>query len=348
MKILSLFSGAGIGDYYLSKHHQVLAANELDIHRAKLYSHLKPSAKMFEGNIQNNELKKSIFQEINSIDMIIATPPCQGVSSLGSNKVQNNFIKDPRNFLIFELFDFLEFYNPSFVLIENTERFANMYFPFNGSMQKLYDILVFKYSKKYEIHYDLLNCQDFGIPQSRPRSIFRLFKKGLSWNLPKKEEKISLKDSISYLPSLNPNEVSDIKWHYAKNHKPSVVECLRHTPEGKSALNNPIYYPKNKLGDKVNGFHNTYKRMRWDSPCPTRTTFMGSPSSHNNIHPGRKLRDGSFSDPRVLTLLETFIVSSLPVNIDFPSWVTDNFIRTVIGEGVPPLFLKKIVDLASK
>ena len=46
---------------------------------------------------------------------------------------------------------------------------------------------------------------------------------------------------------------------------------------------------------------------------------------------------------RVLTLKELFIVSSLPENMDLPEWCTDNLIRTVIGEAIPPLFSKNIV-----
>ena len=67
-------------------------------------------------------------------------------------------------------------------------------------------------------------------------------------------------------------------------------------------------------------------------------------SSHNNVHPGRLKKDGTYSDARVLTLLETFIVHSIPKDIDFPQDATDTFIRTMIGESVPPLLLYKIIS----
>ncbi len=67
-------------------------------------------------------------------------------------------------------------------------------------------------------------------------------------------------------------------------------------------------------------------------------------SSHNNVHPGRKLPDGTYSDARVLTLLETFIVSSIPEDIDFPKDSTDTFIRTVIGESIPPKLMMEVVS----
>jgi DNA (cytosine-5)-methyltransferase 1 len=108
-------------------------------------------------------------------------------------------------------------------------------------------------------------------------------------------------------------------------------------------MKNPIHFPKKINGDKVKGFHNTYKRMKWNSPCPARATNNGLISGHNNVHPGRQLSDGTWSDPRVLTLLETFIVSSLPENWDFPKKTKESLIRLLIGEAIPPLLLKKII-----
>ena len=87
-----------------------------------------------------------------------------------------------------------------------------------------------------------------------------------------------------------------------------------------------------------------YKRQVWDQPCPARTTYSGSMSSHNNVHPGRLLPDGTYSDARVLTLLETFIVSSIPKDVVFPKNASDTFIRTVIGEAIPPKLMMKILD----
>ena len=108
-------------------------------------------------------------------------------------------------------------------------------------------------------------------------------------------------------------------------------------------LKNEIFYPKNKHGQKVRGFHNTYKRMLWNEPAHARTTYNGSVSSHNNVHPGIKQKNGLYSDPRVLTILETLIVSTIPVDISFPDWISDSFLRTLIGEGVPPKFMYELI-----
>lgn len=341
---ISLFSGAGIGELLISDKIDVVLANEINKKRADLYNFFFPNTKMICGDIVSDNVQNNLKKIKKDIDLIIATPPCQGVSSLGKNKLQKSFLIDKRNFLVFMTFPLVHFYQPNFVLIENTERFSKMFFPYQGKFMLLKDILEIEFGNKYDIKVELLNCKDFDVPQSRPRVIIRLIKKGLNWALPKKSIEITLKDCIYNLPSLNPGEKSNLKWHYANDHKASIVDCLKYTPEGKSALQNNQHYPRNKDGEKIKGFHNTYKRLQWNKPCSTRTTYSGSLSSHNNVHPGRRLKNSLHSDPRVLTLLETFIVSTIPTDINFPSWATDSFIREVIGEGVPPLFIKKIIE----
>jgi DNA (cytosine-5)-methyltransferase 1 len=40
---------------------------------------------------------------------------------------------------------------------------------------------------------------------------------------------------------------------------------------------------------------------------------------------------------------ELLIVSTLPVNWNIPEWADESFIRKVIGEGIPPLMVKKVM-----
>ena len=44
-----------------------------------------------------------------------------------------------------------------------------------------------------------------------------------------------------------------------------------------------------------------------------------------------------YSDPRVFSIYELLIISSLPHNWDIPDWANESFVRKVIGEGIPPL-----------
>lgn len=346
MNGISLFCSAGIGELMLPESINIVCANELIEKRAQCYSFWNPKTQMIAGDICNLEIREKIIETAreNDAKFFLATPPCQGVSTLGKNKVQIQYLEDPRNFLVLEalkVFDALDF---DFGIIENVPRFLEMLFPFDGKLMPLVGILEEKYGSAYQIEARVLNAKDFGVPQSRPRAIIKIFKKNKKWPWPSKQPEISLREAIGHLPSLEPGESSPIKWHSAKRVSPQIAEALRHTKPGTSAFANPVYFPKKADGTKIKGFHNTYKRMLWDEPCPARTMYNGSVSSHNNVHPGRLLKDGTYSDPRVLSLLETFIVSTIPNDIVFPSWANENFIRTVIGEAIPPLLMRRILE----
>lgn len=348
IKTISLFSSAGIGELLLPREKfNVIVANELLQPRANCYHYFYPETKMLCGDITNEKIKSEITQIANdeAAKFLIATPPCQGLSTLGKNKGQAQYACDRRNFLILEVLDIIDHCDFDYVLIENVPKFIEMYFPFDGEYKQLKSILETKYSYMYNVDIRILNAKDYGIAQSRPRAITKLWKKGLTWPWPHEETEISLKQAIGHLPSLEPGEDSGIPWHVAKPQNERVVTAMRHTAPGKSAIANEVFYPKKEDGSRIKGFHNTFKRMVWDQPCPARTTYSGSISSHNNVHPGYLQPDGTYSDPRVLTLLETFIVSSIPENISFPPGSTDSFIRTIIGEAIPPRLMERIVDL---
>ena len=72
------------------------------------------------------------------------------------------------------------------------------------------------------------------------------------------------------------------------------------------------------------------------------------PSKFERTHTlkeARELEDGTYSDARVLTLRELFIVSSLPEEWNVPDWASDAFVRQVIGEAIPPMLTYNIVKL---
>lgn len=338
---ISLFSGAGVGEYYLNKCGiKVVGASELIKTRSNLYQWLYPES-IVVGDIthKDNFLNLLDIAKSENCKLLLATPPCQGMSSLG----KKDYDKDQRNYLVFYVFQMMKMHDFDYILIENVPKFTKLYFPFHNELHTLEYILNEEFNDKYKIYVDILNTQDYGIPQSRPRGIIRIHKKSLNWELPSKETHITLQEAIGSLPSLESGESSIYKWHYAKLHNPREILAMKHTAEGTSAMTNDFYYPKKENGDRIRGFHNTYKRMKWNLPSPARAMNNGNMGGHNNVHPGKKRQDGTFSDARVMTLRELFIVTSLPADMDLPDWVSDNLIRQVIGEGIPPLFSKKIL-----
>lgn len=352
---LSMFSGGGIAETYFEEIGiHIAVANELVPERAKFYSHTHPTTTMICGDISDETVFETVMDaaEKEKIRFLLATPPCQGMSTLGRKEYES----DDRNSLIQYVLKAIDRLAPDYVLIENVPKFIELlydsdgttYFSDTAKSEKpfhIVDLLETLYSDTYTVDMKVVNAMNYGVPQSRPRVIIKLFKKELSWPWPQEEEHIvTLREAIGDLPSLESGQSSGIKWHTALVHNERQIEALRHTPEGKSAMKNEVYYPKKADGSRVRGFHNTYNRMHWDEPAPARTTNNHLMSGHNNVHPGRLLPDGTWSDARVLTLRELIIVSSLPLDWNIPEDFPEAKIRIIIGEAIPPLLSKKIAE----
>ncbi|ATG97818.1 modification methylase [Mesoplasma lactucae ATCC 49193] len=342
MKGASMFSSAGIAETYFDEIGiDIKVANELLSKRAALYSFFHPETEMICGDITDEQVFKKFDEQVkkNDCKFLIATPPCQGMSTMGKKE----YSTDKRNYLIFYVIDMIKDNDFDYILIENVPKFLKLFFPYKGELKKLTDIMHIEFSDKYNIDSFVLNAADYGVPQSRPRGFIKMFKNNLKWADPIPKKRITLEEAIGDLPSLESGQDSGIKWHKAKVHNDREILAMSHTPEGKSAMANDFYYPRKPNGEKIKGFHNTYKRMKWNEPSPARAINNGSMGGHNNVHPGRKNKDGTYSDARALTLRETFIVSSLNPDLDLPDWCSETLIRTVIGEAIPPRFSENIL-----
>lgn len=348
MKALSLFSSAGVGTTYLKDIGiKIVVANELNKRRAKLHQQCYPNTKVIQGSILEDDINVQIQEALkgHTIDLIVATPPCQGVSKQGKNQCDKSRTQDSRNYLIFEVIKYIHLLKPSFVLIENVPPYKNLLLNYNDLVYTVEDILSLEFGEEYEIKSEILNCADYNIPQSRKRYFIKLFKKGLVWNSPIKSDKqISIKEAIDYLPTLEAGETSDIKWHYARNQSKNHIECMKHTKSGETALNNKDkYYPRTLKGDRVIRFGSGFRRLNPNKPCSTITTKTRSLNSGLN-HYGRLKEDGTYSDARPLTPLELMVINSLPKNWNIPDDTPDSLIADVLGECVPPLIIKRLCE----
>lgn len=366
MNGLSLFANVGIAETYLEEVGlNIKVANELLKERADFYLHLYPNCHMVNGDITMPEVYDEIIKQSkkNDVQFIMATPPCQGMSLAGSKNPN-----DPRNYLIIYAINIIKELKPKFVLLENVTQQLNTQIVYDGNIILIPDYIKNELSNDYEINSEhIMDTKYYGVPQQRKRAIFLLARKdlGIRWELPPKNSHIvTLKEAIGDLPSLDPyirepeyrkffpdfekkkeNGLKLSKWHYARPHVWRNVECMLHTPTGQSARKNEFYFPKKADGTMNGGAPRTYMRMDWDKPAPTVTIYNHTISSFQNVHPGRyNPETGLYSDPRVLTVFELMRVMSLPDNWDIPNWASESLVRTVIGEGIPPLAVKKIVE----
>ena len=372
IKGLSLFSNVGVSEALLDETHaEIIIANEIDTKRCKFYKNIYPETKVICGDVREVEVYNSIIYESikNNVDFILATPPCQGMSTVGK---QQSF--DERNQLIYHAIKIIKDVKPKYVLIENVSQQLRTFIRVQDT-----EILIPNYVKKmleddYVIEESIINVADYGVPQIRKRSIFLLTRKDVKvlfkfLSNDQFVDQIDLSKSIGHLPSLDPKiqefKLNDqleyfpqylkkeeeglkiSKWHRPPVHKLRHVEVMSNTSEGKSALFNEIKYPKNKDGSRIKGYKNTYKRQFWNRPAYTVTTYNGAICSQDNVHPGRpflKNNENLFSDARVFSIYELLITMSIPKNWNIPNWANDSIIRHSIGEGLPPLVVKKLFN----
>ena len=371
MKALSLFSNIGVAEAYLeSIGIDVVVANELIPKRAQLYSKIYPNTNMICGDITSGEVFQKIINESasKSVDIIIATPPCQGMSTAGQ---QNE--NDIRNLLIMPVVEAVKKLKPRYAFIENVPQIYNTKIRIGTQEYLIPDYVKDKLSGDYEVVFSIIDTKMYSVPQSRERAIMLLSRKDCPlWQVPPKDTTIvTMRDAIGSIPSIDPyiEDVSETEllkifpeyyekekraldispWNVPPRHKLRQVVAMQHTPTGATAFDNPIYFPKKKDGSPVRGYHNTYKRQNWDTPAYTVTMDNRKISSQNNVHPGRLLEvlpDGEkiYSDARTLTLYEIMKIMSLPDNWPVPKNTSEAFLRRIIGEGIPPLFVKKVFE----
>lgn len=362
---LSLFANVGIAETYL---HEVgvniVLANELLEERAEFYRYVYPDCEMVKGDITDSSIYEYIVNRAKklNVDFILATPPCQGMSLAGAKDPD-----DPRNYLIISAVEMVKAIRPRYVMFENVTMQLQTKIRYNGVELLIPDYIQQELGDLYNFNTEkIVDTKFYGVPQQRKRAIFLMTRNDLdfTWQVPApSSEIITLRDAIGDLPSLDPlvkekeyrkffpdyekkaeagRRVS--KWHIPRMHVWRNVECMMHTPTGQSARKNPVYFPKKANGEMVGGAPRTYMRMEWDKAAPTITSYNHTISSFQNVHPGRLLEDGTYSDPRVLTIFEMMRVMSLPDDWNIPYWASEQLIRTVIGEGVPPMAVKKIVE----
>jgi DNA (cytosine-5)-methyltransferase 1 len=370
LKGISLFANVGVAETYLEEIGiDILLANELDEKRAKFYKHLYPNTEMIIGDITKNEIKQQLIIKAKkySIDFLIATPPCQGMSLAGKMDPT-----DERNQLISYAIDIIKELKPKYILLENVPQLLKTKIKINNKLITIPEYIHFELDKYYSFaKQNLVSAMDYDVPQMRKRNLFLLSRKDqrYKWEIPNPKQQITLREAIGDLPSLDPllkegltetlklfpdylkkKELAEktSKYHHPPIHAKKHAIAMMHTPSGKTAFDNEFYYPKKDNGERVNGHYNTYRRFDWDKPARTITQNNGVISSLCCVHPGRKYitQKGEvlYSDPRCLSIYELLIVFSLPKNWNIPDWADDNFVRHVIGEGIPPLLVKNIAS----
>jgi DNA (cytosine-5)-methyltransferase 1 len=180
---VSLFTGGGIGDLALrGAGVEVLVANELLADRAAVYKANYPETEMIVGSIvdRSDEVVEAARRLLagRELDVLFATPPCQGMSKNGRGKLLSGIragLKpsfDPRNRLALEAVKVALALRPKIVLFENVpEMEYALIEDEQGQPVDLLEVISGLLAPEYRGAWEVVEFADYGVPQRRQRLI---------------------------------------------------------------------------------------------------------------------------------------------------------------------------------
>jgi DNA (cytosine-5)-methyltransferase 1 len=266
MNYISLFSGGGVGDYgFVEAGLNPIVMNEIDANRAAFLQRNYPNTHIICGDIRTNiENIISNTQRLlngNQLFLVVATPPCQGMSKNGIGTI-NKAIRDgkrpsndPRTYLYSSAVEIVKRLSPKYFIIENVDRMMNTNIvTANGNVTNLVEYLVLEMdSMGYTGDVRIVNMADFGVPQNRRRTI-GVFARTKQFNdnadklFPKpildKDNHISVNEVIEHLPPLDSKDKASASktefhpLHYVPVSRDELYFWIENTPAGQSAYTN--------------------------------------------------------------------------------------------------------------
>ncbi|MFA4871736.1 MAG: DNA (cytosine-5-)-methyltransferase [Patescibacteria group bacterium] len=329
---ISLFSGAGVGCHGFSKEgFDCVATVELINRRLDVQKHNKkclyPSGYIAD-DITKKTAQEKIFSEIDlwkskqnlkEVDVLLATPPCQGMSVANHKKGDEL----ARNSLVVESIKLVDEIRPKVFIFENVRAFLSTLCTDTDNKQKrIREAIEVNLGGKYNIHYQVINFKDYGNPSSRTRTLVIGVRKDIQEVtpldlMPPLKNGGTLRDAIEDLPFLKKMgeiDVSDI-YHNFRPYGKHMLPWIENIKEGQSAFDNldpkrrphqivngKIVHNENKNGDK-------YSRCYWDKVAPCVHTRNDILASQSTIHP---------KDNRVFSIRELMRIMSVP---DSFNWV---------------------------
>lgn len=249
-------------------------------------------------------------------------PPCQGFSiqRVGSDT-------DVRNDLVFKYFDLVEGLYPKFFLMENVPGII-------GRRGKtIVDLALERASEfGYRISTQIVNAQDFGVPQRRRRVIIVGTRQDVSdeaFKLTNGPGRITtVRQAIGYLPAppQGGEEHPEIRHHRRDQLSPLNIKRIAALKpgQGRDHLPQELLAECHKLDSSKIGHRNVYGRMAWDDVAPTITARFDSFTRGMFGHPEQN---------RSITLREGALLQTFPADFNFSGNKVD--VARQIGNAVP-------------
>jgi len=256
--------------------------------------------------------------------------PCQPFSKQNNQKSAN----DPRRSLLTKFGEFVEYWLPDFLLIENVPGLqkANTAGPFGAFLELLK-------GNGYCYDYKVVPAAGYGVPQKRERLVLvasrlsEISVPPLSHGPDLSLEYTTVRDWISGLSPLCAGGIDpEDPDHQAASLSEINLKRIRSTPEGGSRESWPeeLWLDCHK-GHK--GHTDVYGRLSWDKPASGLTTRCISLSNGRFGHP---------AEDRALSVREAACLQTFPRSFRFTGTLGDK--AKQVGNAVPPLMATKLAQ----
>ena len=324
---IDLFSGAGGLTVGLKQAgFNVLAGVEFDSTAAKTYR-LNHGHAVYENDIRKLDPHKILVDlglKPGELDLLAGCPPCQGFSTLGTRN-KGSTKNDERNELVFEFARFVETMRPKTIMMENVPRLAS-----DWRAQKLKELLS---DWGYLITDSSIQIKDvakYGGPQRRKRMILVATRLAGEITNPTQNISSTVRAAIGALPL--PGHSGDELHDYHENRTAKTKELIALVPhDGGSRHDLPKEYWLPCHLRYPNGYKDVYGRMKWDTVSPTITGGCTNPSKGRFLHPEQN---------RAITLREASLLQTFPPEYKFPLDRGKDRVALMIGNALPPAFIK--------
>ena len=363
---VSLFSSAGLGCYgFKSAGFDCAATAELiprrlDVQRAN--SVASDDKAYVLGYLTNATVRQYLTEQVKhweksnrtDITVIVATPPCQGMSV--ANHKKNDELG--RNSLVVESIKIISELEPRFFVMENVRAFlTSACRDIDGKLKPIREAIDTHLLDRYNIFAKVVNFKDYGANSSRTRTLVLGVRRDIQDVtpidlFPDRAQAPTLRNLIGDLPTLNtmgqidPNDI----YHAFRSYNPDMRPWIHGLKPGQSAFDNvdlvlrPHHIVNGKVVENKASNGDKYRRNLWDRVAPCVHTRNDILASQSTIHP---------CDDRVFSIRELSRMMGVP---DTFRWTKDDpktlnalpeeqkraflkeheiNIRQCLGEGVP-------------
>ena len=325
---ISLFSSAGVGCYgFKQAGFECVATNELIKRRLDIQKYnnkCKYDSGYICGDITSQVTKNALFNEVElwrkqeglkRLDVVIATPPCQGMSVANHKKTDTEIL---RNSLVIESINIIKKLKPRFFIFENVPAFMKtICTDSDGTEKTIEEAIQNNLGNDYSYFYKIINFKNYGACSSRQRTLVIGVAKDLADDVsplelfPSYKPEQTLRQIIGDLPSLTKiGQIDDNDiYHQFRSYPAHMRDWISGLKEGQSAFDNvDIKKRPHQIKDGVlvvNQQKNAdkYKRQYWDKVGPCVHTRNDQLASQNTIHP---------SDDRVFSIRELMRMMTIP------------------------------------